>query len=228
MATTAKKANPARIVTGKVRLSFTYLKEPDEDDNGNLAYRSMILIPKSDKVTIKKMQIAIQAATIKFAKGDKAKAAKLLKHPKWHKPIRNPDNEDEESYGGEQYEGMFFLTAKNKDRPGLLLKNGTRVDSLDMIDKHFYSGAFVNCSLSFFPYDQKGNKGVGVYLNNIIKNSDGERLDGRVSAEDELSEFIDESDTSGLEGLDDDLDMGLDDDLGGDDTPDDDDFDLDL
>jgi hypothetical protein len=231
MADANKKRPPTRVVTGAVRLSYVYLAQQAQDDDGeDDGYRCQVLIPKGDEKTLKAMKIAIQHATIKFAKGDKAKAAKLLKHPKFHKPLRNPELEDME---GDQYKGMLFLTAKAyKERPATLLKNGTRVEDPTQIAKHFYSGVWANCSLSFYPFDTKGNKGIAVGLNSLIKNKDDERLDGRANPEDELAEFIDEDDTTMLDdadGLDDDLGLDDDDDgLGMDDDEDDDDFDLDL
>ena len=225
-----QKRPPTRVVTGKVRLSYVKFAEPEADDNGNETYRCQVLIPKKDKDTLQRCKVAVQQATLKFAKGDKAKAQKLLKHPKWHKPLRDPVAEDLE---GEQYEGCVFLSAKSKDQPAMLLKNGTRVEKARDILKHFYSGVYVNASLSFYPFDTKGNKGVAVAINSVIFNSEGERLDGRVDAADELSEFIDEDDTSALDdadGFDDDDDID-DDDLGldGDDADEDeDDFDLEL
>lgn len=235
MAEANKKRPPTRIVTGAVRISYVHLASQriDEDTGEPIGYGCQVLVSKKDEKTLKAMKIAIQHAAIKFAKGDKAKAAKLLKHPKFHKPLRNPALEDME---GEQYKGMLFMSAKSKEQPAMLLKNGTRLEDEKDILKHFYSGVWVNCSLSFYPFDTKGNKGVAVGLNSLIKNKDDTRLDGRVDAEDELSEFIDEDDTSALdEADDDDMDLGLDDDdddmdVGGDDDDDDDedDFDLDL
>lgn len=222
MADADKKRPPTRVVTGKVRLSYVYLARPEADDNGNENYRSQILIPTKDEKTLKAMKSAIQHATIKFAKGDKAKAAKYLKHPKFHKPIRNPKLEDLE---GDQYKGMMFLSAKSKDQPTMLLKNGSRVEDENQITKHFYSGVWVNCSLSFYPFDQKGNKGVAVGLNSLIKHSDDDRLDGRADAMDELGEFIDEDATEMLGEDDDDL-FGETDEAPEDE--DEDDFDLDL
>lgn len=226
----AKKRPPTRVVTGPVRLSYVYIATQAQDDDGeDDGYRCQVLIPKGDKKTLQAMKVAIQHATLKFTKGDKAKAAKLLKHPKWHKPLRNPALEDLE---GEQYKDMLFLTAKAyKERPAVLLKNGTRLEETSAIAKHIYSGVWANLSLSFYPFDTKGNKGVAVGLNSLIKNKDDKRLDGRVDAEDELAEFIDEDDTSMLDD-EDDMDLGLDDDDDdldmGDDDEDEDDFDLDL
>ena len=56
-------------------------------------------------------------------------------------------------------------------------------------------------SITAFGYDVKGNKGISFALNNVQKWADGERLDGRVRAEDEFSaEAPVTADLSDLEG----------------------------
>ena len=49
-----------------------------------------------------------------------------------------------------------------------------------------YSGCIVRASLNAFAYDRAGNRGISLGLNNIQKLADGERLDGRLKAEDDF------------------------------------------
>lgn len=51
----------------------------------------------------------------------------------------------------------------------------------------FYPGCKVRASVTFFSYDTRGNKGVGVGLNNVQKVGEGERLDSRTAADDEFT-----------------------------------------
>ena len=46
-------------------------------------------------------------------------------------------------------------------------------------------------TLNVFAYDKAGNRGVSFRLNNVQKLDDGERLDGRLKAEDDF-EAIDD------------------------------------
>jgi hypothetical protein len=55
----------------------------------------------------------------------------------------------------------------------------------------FYSGCWGAVTLNFFPYDSKGNKGVGAGLNNVIKTRDDERLSGGSSADADFGDMGD-------------------------------------
>jgi hypothetical protein len=46
----------------------------------------------------------------------------------------------------------------------------------------FYSGCFGRASVTFYPYNASGSKGIACGLNNIQKLEDGERLGGGSSA----------------------------------------------
>ncbi|HEP3309396.1 ssDNA-binding protein, partial [Streptococcus pyogenes] len=51
-----------KVVTGKVRLSYAALLEPKAFEGQEAKYSTVILIPKTDKVTIKKIKDAQKAA----------------------------------------------------------------------------------------------------------------------------------------------------------------------
>ena len=53
----------------------------------------------------------------------------------------------------------------------------------------FYSGCYGHVHVNLFPYNTAGNRGIGVGLNNLMKSADGDRLDGRKSAEDAFAEY---------------------------------------
>jgi hypothetical protein len=46
----------------------------------------------------------------------------------------------------------------------------------------FYSGCYGRASLTFYPYNAKGSKGIACGLNNLQKLEDGEKLGGGSSA----------------------------------------------
>ncbi|HEQ0635005.1 TPA: DUF2815 family protein, partial [Streptococcus pyogenes] len=67
--------NTTKVVTGKVRLSYVALLEPKAFEGQEAKYSTVILIPKTDKVTIKKIKDA-QKAAYEAAKDNKLKGVK--------------------------------------------------------------------------------------------------------------------------------------------------------
>ena len=57
-------------------------------------------------------------------------------------------------------------------------------------------GCYCIASVNFFGYSKGKNPGVGVGLNNLMKVKDGDRLDGRIDANDDFAEYA-ETDASG-------------------------------
>lgn len=172
--------SPTKVVTGKVRLSYVHLLEPYAFDSNpdKEQYSCSILIDKSDKATVAKVQAAINAAIEagKVSKWNNKVPAKM-----WN-PLRDGDIEKPDE---EVYAGKFYLNAKSNQKPGLVDRDLNRIIDPDEI----YSGMYARVSLSFYPFDVSGNRGVGVGLNNVQKVGDGERLGGRSNAEDDFDEY---------------------------------------
>lgn len=203
---TEKAANPRRVVIGPIRLSYTYVAEPKENDHGEMEYSTQILIPEGSAAQ-KKAQQAVNAAIMAcpLANGDKVKAGKLLKNPQFKKPLRSAADEGRD---GAEYDGMIFANAKTnakKGRPGIVLKSGTKLTDSDEIMDEIYSGCWAYVSVTAYYFDNSGNKGVALALNNIMKHKDDVRLDGSVDAEDEFADMFEEGDDD-LGGDDDDFD----------------------
>ena len=61
--TKSEKIVSTKVVTGKVRLSYAHIWEPHSSTpEQEPKFSSAILIPKTDTVTVKKIQQAIEAA----------------------------------------------------------------------------------------------------------------------------------------------------------------------
>lgn len=173
------------VVFGPCRLSYTHLfskYSPDGDpDNGK--YMTNVLIPKSEKETVKALKDAIEAA----------KKAGIVskwggKEPKkLDLPLRDGDTDKEDD---DVYANHFFINAKATTRPGVVDKQRSPI----MDEEEMYSGVWAVVSVTFFPYDVSGNRGVAVGLNNVMKFKDGERLGGRSSAESDFAEIDMEDD----------------------------------
>jgi len=163
------------------RFSYANVWKPKLNDDGKEKYSISILIDKSDKKQKKKIDAAIQAAIEAGAtvlKGKK-KGLKL--------PLRDGD-EDREGDGA--YENCWFLNANSDQQPGILDEHKNEI--LD--ERQFYSGCYGYASINFFAYNRKGNVGVGVGLNHLMKTKAGEPLSGRGSAEDDFADIEVEED----------------------------------
>ncbi|ASJ57524.1 hypothetical protein BP422_12130 [Brevibacillus formosus] len=174
-----------KVITGKVRLSYAKVWEPEENDQGVLMYSTSILIPKSDKETLRKIKAAVDAAV---AQGKSKWGGKIPANLK--KPLRDGD---EERPDDEAYAGHYFLNASSRTKPGIAKPNGKdaqgKTKFLEISDTtEVYSGCYVKVSLNFFPFDAKGNRGVAAGLNNIVKMQDGESLGGRSSLNDDFAD----------------------------------------
>ena len=82
---------------------------------------------------------------------------------------------------GAECKGHWVFTASCKeDRPPFVVDANVQ----KVIDPtKVYSGMYGNVSVSFFPYNAAGKKGIGCGLNGVQKVRDGEPLDSRVTAE---------------------------------------------
>lgn len=197
-----KSGNKRRGVV-LARLSYAFLAEPKANDHGDMEYSTQIIYPKGGD-THKKLQRLVLQAIVEcpLAQGNVEKAKKLFANPNFKNPLRDADKEDRD---GAEYKGQMFSNAKTnakKGRPGIVLKNGTKlVDPDDIMDK-VYSGCQAQVSITAYYFDNSGNKGIALALNNVMKWADGERLDGNISAEDEFADLVDPDDDDGF-GLDD-------------------------
>jgi len=174
---------PTKVVTGKVRLSYAHLFEPFSSFEGQDAkYSTVILIPKSDKATIKKIKQAQKAA---LEKGKASKFGGTI--PKnWKNTLRDGDEEADLEKNPE-YEGHLFMTVSNKQRPGIVDRDVQPIlDSTEV-----YSGCYARVSINAFPFSASGNKGVSFGLNHVQKVADGEPFGGISKAEDDFEPLDD-------------------------------------
>lgn len=178
MITPVIKNEGRTVVFGPCRLSYTHLftkYSPDGDpDNGK--YMTNVLIPKTEKETVKALQNAIEAAKksgiVSKWSGKEPKKLDL--------PLRDGDTDKEDD---DVYAGHYFVNAKTTTRPGVISRDKSPI----VDEEEMYSGVWAVVSVTFFPYDVSGNRGVAVGLNNVMKFKDDEHLGGRASAESDFS-----------------------------------------
>jgi hypothetical protein len=182
MAQTAKKLN-TKVVTGKVRFSYANVFQPRAAVEGQEPkYSICILIPKTDKKTLAKINAAIKAAAEQGKERWGGRVPANLKTP-----LRDGDEERPDQ---PEFQGHYFLNANSKFKPGIVDRN---LDPI-MDQTEFYSGCYGRASINFYAYSVSGNRGVAAGLNNLQKLEDGEPLGGRVSAQSEFGGLDDEED----------------------------------
>jgi hypothetical protein len=188
-----------KVVTGMVRLSYAHVFTPQSIDGGDEKYSTAILIPKSDKETLKKIKAATDAAK---EAGKSKWGGKIPANCKT--PLRDGD---EERPDDETYAGHYFLNASSKNKPGIAKPIGKDTNGKTKFQEitdttEVYSGCYAKVSLNFYPFDAKGNRGVAAGLNNIVKVQDGDFLGGRSSVNDD---FADEDFDVDIDGDDEDF-----------------------
>jgi len=165
----AVKSVKTKFVTGKVRFSFVHVFEPAETLNGSLKYSVSILIPKSDKDTVARFNKAFEETKQANAAYFGGSIPKLLKGG-----LRDGDAEKDDPV----YAGHYFINANSNEKPGIV-----DADLNPIMDKdEFYSGCYGRASITLYPYDASGSKGIAAGLNNVQKLEDGEKFGGATSA----------------------------------------------
>ena len=178
------------MITTLVRFSYLNAFEAKATPSGDLKFSASLLIPKEDVEGIKAIHSAINAAVQKGIDNNKFTQAQVKG---LRLPIRDGDAEFETGNRGPEYKGCFFINATSKNKPGVVKaqKDSAPVPIFDPDD--FYSGCHGRADVNFFPYNQAGNRGVGVGLNNLMMVKEGERLDGRQKAEDAFGSYTGEA-----------------------------------
>ena len=163
-----------QVVTGKVRFSYANLFTPRAAQAGAPEkYSVTLLIPKSDKATLAKINNAVKAAKEKYLERNSGK-----KLPQNLKTTLH-DGDGERPNGGEfgdECKGCYVMTVSSKTQPTIVDANKVPIIN----ESELYSGCYGRAIINFYVYDTQGNKGVSAGLNGIMKLHDGEPLSGSV------------------------------------------------
>ncbi len=170
---TPKKLTETKIVIGPCRLSYPNLFERKkfDGDTGEGKYMVTVLIPKSadGKDTVEAIRECIEAAKTAGASSKwQGKTPKKLSLP-----LVDGDESDDE-----YIQGHYTIKAKSNMRPTVLDRKRQPIVDQEEI----YGGVWAYVSISFFPYDAAGNKGVAVALNSVMKFKDDDPFGGSDSA----------------------------------------------
>lgn len=181
MAKVTAKRTGTKVTTGEVRLSYAHLFEPHAIEGNEPKYSVSVIIPKSDKATLKAIKEAVEQAKEDGKSKWNGKVPNNLKTP-----LRDGDVEREDD---EAYAGCYFLNANSKNKPGIVDINVHPI--LDQSE--VYSGCYARLTLNFYAYNANGNKGVAAGLGNVQKLRDGEPLGGISRAEDDFESLSDDN-----------------------------------
>lgn len=169
------------MLTGVFRASYAYVFEPQvpRDGKGEAKYQVTMLVPKSDTATYQAMQAEISRALQEGVQ--KVFGGQMPARPKT--PLYDGDGvKDSGEPFGEECRGHWVVRASSRNRPAVVDR-----EIRPIIDPSgFYSGCYARATVSFYAFNQNGNRGVGCGLNSIQKIADGEPLSGRTTPEEDF------------------------------------------
>lgn len=173
-----------KCITGEVRLSYANLTQPRSNNEGeDPKYSVTLLIPKTDTATKADIDSAIEAAV----QEGMVKRWNGARPPMRRSVIHDGDGvkENGEPYG-EECKGCWVINAASKQKPDVVHQSNLEVQ---LAPTDIYSGMYARVSIRFYPYDFKGNRGVGCGLGNVMKTRDGEPLSSRTTAKSDFADF---------------------------------------
>lgn len=183
-----------KVVLNNVRGAFLKPWEPEQfNGTGEPACTGAFLMdPKTPhgKANIDKLKAAIQQVAAEKWKDKAANTVKTL-HAKGDLCLH--DGAEKAEYDG--FEGMMFVTGRNKSRPVVV---DTDRSPLTQADGKPYSGCYVNVSLDVWAQDNKFGKRVNAKLLAIQFKADGEAFSGGEAYSD--NDFEDEEGELATEG----------------------------
>lgn len=188
-----------KVRTSKAVVSYPHLVTPQAAQNGGKPKYSASLVwtpelqalPDYKRFKAEADAAIIEAARTKFGATMKVGGGKEITIEQaialgvLHTPFRTdaivkgyPDGSIFTNVRTEQQPGIVYAYAGADGKPAPMLPEAVKTE--------MYPGAYVRGSITAFGYDNSGNKGVSFALNNLQKLGDGDRLDGRVSAENDF------------------------------------------
>lgn len=175
------------IVTPIVRLSFPQLFTPrayQDDPENKKVYRADLIFTREQlkepyagkKAQTVSLLTAIQNAKIDMWGYDKTK--KNNGWPKFPHPTIKDGNEKTNQEGEviEAYQDMFYITPKTGEKfPPKIY--GPRKET-NLTEQDLYGGCWVRAQILVKAYENGANKGIALYLNEVMKVRDDEKFGG--------------------------------------------------
>lgn len=177
----SKFTNPTKVITGvNTRWSYANVWDAKSINGGTPKYSVSLIIPKSDTVTVNKINAAIEAAYEEGqsklkGNGKFVPALSVLKTPLRDGDLERPDDP--------AYANSYFINANSASAPGIVDADRNPIWERSEV----YSGVYGRASINLYAFNFNGNKGIACGLNNLQKIRDGEPLGGKSRAEDDFA-----------------------------------------
>lgn len=173
------KAASGNIITARGRLRYAHLWKPsamkDEKDMEKARYQTTLIFPKHADLTV--LLQAVEAAKVEKWGADYKKSGKV--RATFYRV------EDYPKLGVDPEEYEAFIRTKNKERPGVVRADNTKVDEMDANEA--YEGRWACVSVRPFAYTHETGRGVTLLLQNVqLLDHDDVLAGSRVAAEDEF------------------------------------------
>jgi hypothetical protein len=176
-----------KLISPLVRLSYPHLAKPQPGKNGGNPKYSAVGVIEAETLadaTEKARLDAIKAEMVEVGRAKwPGKFDSFVKSDGFKKGLRT-DTADKYP------DGSMFFSARATNQPGLVYgyadptTKKPAIVPVELIQKVFYPGAYVRMLVSVFGFETDGNRGLSFGLEGIQFVKDGERMDGRVAAED--------------------------------------------
>lgn len=163
----AKQELSTQVKTGLVRFSYPHLFKPKASRPGQEPKFSLsIIIPKSDKKTIKDIKRAIENAKLLGKEKWKGKIPAVIKTTFHDGDIEKPEDP--------AYENAYYVSCSSYKKPPVIDADRNAIHD----ENDLYPGCYGRVLLNFYPYDADGSKGIAAGLNGVQLLEEGERLGG--------------------------------------------------
>ncbi len=173
------KQSDRTVRTGVGRFAYVHLDEAyAQNPQDKPKYSLTFMFDKNDKQALKVLEEAIENATQKGIE----KFGKSFNGKKFHNPINDGDEKEDE-----EYEGFYYMNIKNTHRPVCYDQKREEMSAEDI-----YSGCYGRCVVEFYPFNRAGNTGVAASLKSVQFLGDGKPLAGGVKSTAE--DFDDDND----------------------------------
>jgi len=184
------------LTTGIGTISFPHLFKSTvaKKDDGSDSYEVQFIIPKTQREDIRAILRAIkEVGEAKW--GDNWKKVRT--------PLRDGDKEagdltEDGSTKGEKYPerlGCYFINARSQKPVGVYDRLRNPISDADVV----YGGCKAKIAVTFYPYSQQGNHGIGVGLNGVQKIADGESFGNAAPSVESMFDMLDEDEDLGLD-----------------------------
>jgi hypothetical protein len=181
----AKQDFPSRkIITTPIRLSYPYLFEPRENDQGAEYWETEALIPptKEGDALRKDIREGLEdVMTEAFGNEDEWPRGRNDYHPEHKLKYVDPDKIP----GPGITEDWTIIRARSYQPPGVVDANKDEV----LNKREVYGGRWARLSLTLAAYDSKKSKGVTIYLNNVQLLDNAESFGGRPNADSDFDRW---------------------------------------